>query len=60
MSIVMHSVISKQIMLKKERQCNQQTNNAQKGKAMENKKQSSIVASNNHREGAINVPKTEE
>ena len=38
-------------------QCNQQTNNTQKGKAMDNKEQSSIVAGNSHRQGAINVPK---
>ena len=38
-------------------QCNQQTNNAQKGKAMDNKEQSSIVTSNDHRQGAINVSK---
>ena len=38
-------------------QCNQQTNNTLKGKAMDNKEQSSIVAGNSHRQGAINVPK---
>ena len=38
-------------------QCNQQTNNIQKGKAMDNKEQSSIVAGNSHGQGAINVPK---
>ena len=43
-SIVVQSVISKQITLKKEM-------------PMDNKEQSSIVASNNHRQGAINVPK---
>ena len=37
--------------------CNQQTNNTQKGKAMDNKEQSSIVASNGHRKGFINIPK---
>ena len=38
-------------------QCNQHTNNTQKGKAMDNKEQNSIVGSNNHRQGSINVPK---
>ena len=38
-------------------QCNQQTNNTQKRKAMDNKEQSGIVAGNDHRQGAINVPK---
>ena len=38
-------------------QCIQQTNNTHKGKAMDNKEQNSIVASNGHRQGVINVPK---
>ena len=40
-------------------QCNQQTNNTQKGKAMDNKEQSCLVAGNNCRQGARNVPKDE-
>ena len=38
-------------------QCIQQTNITQKGKAMDNKEQSSIVASNDCSQGVINVPK---
>ena len=41
-------------------QCSQQTNNTQKGKAMNNKEQSCVVVSNDHRQEAINISKDRE